>query len=493
MKRILFLCLLAAPAFAQIAGQINQNASGTITASSTSCSATGCVYIVLPLNAASASIALTGTWSATLQFEVSVDNLSWFSIANSSSATSTTSTGLNTFTLSGQQFLRVRCSAYTSGSIAVAMVGTVGTGPAGATGPTGPTGPSGLGTWNAITNPTGNLALTMGANTTMMTYNATTGAATNLWTETDTASNTGTGILHRFTTASGSALTPWQADAQTGLGWSVSTTGVLASVGYNALVLTPTISQLCQNTTAATTGTRVQVSPLCNVMSANVWNTSGTPASNTELAGTYLLPVSGVTPSATMEFGFNLNGGGWTNPMSLTSGGQLTLSSGVVLSFNGGLGLGTTGAGNIILFNGSDQVLFPFGLVHGLVLGAANTSSVQISGVSQSNPIFSILDGNGGGTAQLAVGACAPGGVSGSFCSTNGTLSGTLSAAKAAATLTVLTANLQTCTASTGTPWRASVSDATAPTIGVALTGGGAIFANVHCSLTTGTYIVDSI
>jgi hypothetical protein len=58
---------------------------------------------------------------------------------------------------------------------------------------------------------------------------------------------------------------------------------------------------------------------------------------------------------------------------------------------------------------------------------------------------------------------------------------------------TVLTSALQTCTASTGTPWRASVSDATAPAIGVALTGGGALFANVHCSLTTGTYIVDGI
>jgi hypothetical protein len=57
----------------------------------------------------------------------------------------------------------------------------------------------------------------------------------------------------------------------------------------------------------------------------------------------------------------------------------------------------------------------------------------------------------------------------------------------------VLTTNLKTCTATTGTAWRAAVSDAVAPAIGVALTGGGAVFALVHCSLTTGTYIVDGI
>jgi hypothetical protein len=61
------------------------------------------------------------------------------------------------------------------------------------------------------------------------------------------------------------------------------------------------------------------------------------------------------------------------------------------------------------------------------------------------------------------------------------------------ATDAVLTANLKTCTATTGTPWRAAVSDATAPALGVALTGGGAVFALVHCSLTTGTYLVDGM
>jgi hypothetical protein len=63
----------------------------------------------------------------------------------------------------------------------------------------------------------------------------------------------------------------------------------------------------------------------------------------------------------------------------------------------------------------------------------------------------------------------------------------------ALATTPVLTTNLKVCTATTGIPWRASVTDATAPALGVVLTGGGTSFANVHCSLTTGTYIVDGI
>ena len=64
----------------------------------------------------------------------------------------------------------------------------------------------------------------------------------------------------------------------------------------------------------------------------------------------------------------------------------------------------------------------------------------------------------------------------------------------ALATTPVLTTNLKTCTATTGTPWRASVTDAVAPALGSPLTGGGGgVFANVHCSLTTGTYIVDGL
>lgn len=76
--------------------------------------------------------------------------------------------------------------------------------------------------------------------------------------------------------------------------------------------------------------------------------------------------------------------------------------------------------------------------------------------------------------------------------SNNGTSGGALEAGHLASP-TVITSALKACTSSTGVPWRASVSDATVPAIGSPLTGGGAVFANVHCSLTTGTYLVDGL
>ncbi len=88
--------------------------------------------------------------------------------------------------------------------------------------------------WSGITAPTANLSLSHGANTTTFTWGAATGAGVNLFSFTDTLNNTGTGILVRHFTASGSALTPWQADAN-GNGVKVSTTGLLTKVGTGAI------------------------------------------------------------------------------------------------------------------------------------------------------------------------------------------------------------------------------------------------------------------
>lgn len=91
-------------------------------------------------------------------------------------------------------------------------------------------GSGGSGAWSSLTNPTTALSLAMGnANTTTWTAGAAT-STNNMFKWTDTTSNTGNGILGRFTTASGSAMTPWQADFN-GLGWQVSSTGALQSVG----------------------------------------------------------------------------------------------------------------------------------------------------------------------------------------------------------------------------------------------------------------------
>ncbi len=67
--------------------------------------------------------------------------------------------------------------------------------------------------WSSLSNPSGNLALSMGANTSTFTWGAATGASTNLFNLTDTTSNTGTGNLLNVTTASGSSANPFHVSA----------------------------------------------------------------------------------------------------------------------------------------------------------------------------------------------------------------------------------------------------------------------------------------
>ncbi len=95
-----------------------------------------------------------------------------------------------------------------------------------------PCGGGGSTAWSAITNPSGNLALTMAAHTSTFTYGATTGSS-DLFALTDTASNTGTGIILHAFTAAGSTEIPWQADAN-GTGFKLDELGRLVGVGSSA-------------------------------------------------------------------------------------------------------------------------------------------------------------------------------------------------------------------------------------------------------------------
>lgn len=74
-----------------------------------------------------------------------------------------------------------------------------------------PVGGGGTAAWNGITNPSANQALTMAAYSTTWTYNNAT-STTNLFKLTDTASNTGTGVLATFATGSASTLKPFSVE-----------------------------------------------------------------------------------------------------------------------------------------------------------------------------------------------------------------------------------------------------------------------------------------
>lgn len=126
----ILLLLRGTPAAAQILD------TGSITAVSSggACSAApaGCAVFILPIGGQGTSpISLTlqvsGTYSGTLAFEATSDNSTWFSISGTllsdgSSATGTTTTGQYSFQNSGLLQIRVRATAWTSGTATITAV-----------------------------------------------------------------------------------------------------------------------------------------------------------------------------------------------------------------------------------------------------------------------------------------------------------------------------------------------------------------------------------
>lgn len=103
--------------------------SGPLTAQGTTCQPsqgnnTFCVFLVTPPNISVAAIQLQGTFAATVQFEWSVDGNAWFTLSSTpngggAAVTSATAPGIWTAAVGGATFIRVRCSAYTSGTAQV--------------------------------------------------------------------------------------------------------------------------------------------------------------------------------------------------------------------------------------------------------------------------------------------------------------------------------------------------------------------------------------
>lgn len=113
------------------------SSSGSVTATGTDCTTTNaCVTLKLPTSAylrpGAATITVSGTFSATLEFEQSADNgTSWVSASglpqpSGVAATSTTAAGLWLFDVSARSHLRVRASAYTSGTAVVTILSSPG-------------------------------------------------------------------------------------------------------------------------------------------------------------------------------------------------------------------------------------------------------------------------------------------------------------------------------------------------------------------------------
>ncbi len=120
---------------------LGQNLStfGNITQQVSACSlgsGSGAVYYQLPANAASVALALSGTWSGTVQFAGSVNGTVWSSlaatpVAGGASVTSATANGTWSLGMGGLAYVCAYASTYSSGTVAVAMSATTGGGASG--------------------------------------------------------------------------------------------------------------------------------------------------------------------------------------------------------------------------------------------------------------------------------------------------------------------------------------------------------------------------
>lgn len=101
--------------------------------------------------------------------------------------------------------------------------------------------------WSALTNPTGNLTLSMGNNTTTFTAGT---ATTNPFTFNDTTGNAGTGPLVQINTVGTSAALPLQVTAQgTANGVQMTTAGLLQPIGTGGIKATQMTWNGLQNPT----------------------------------------------------------------------------------------------------------------------------------------------------------------------------------------------------------------------------------------------------
>lgn len=125
MKRL--VALLAMLLISVSWGIAQDSVSGNITATGTTCGTTNaCVQLTLNSNTGTVGMLVTGTWTATLQFEGSNDASTWAAVdcvpvPSAASAQNTTANGTWTCSVAGLSAMRVRASAYTSGTAAVKL------------------------------------------------------------------------------------------------------------------------------------------------------------------------------------------------------------------------------------------------------------------------------------------------------------------------------------------------------------------------------------
>lgn len=129
MKKLVLVLVLSCPfAGAQLGwsqGNLTAVSSGT-----TDCKSTNCVIIQLPVESKNVGITLSGTWAATVQFEASTDegntyvSLTSIPVPTAAGVTSSTANGSWVAAVGGMSHVRVRVSAFTSGTVVSSILVT---------------------------------------------------------------------------------------------------------------------------------------------------------------------------------------------------------------------------------------------------------------------------------------------------------------------------------------------------------------------------------
>lgn len=124
MKKLLLLCLLSLPAFAQ-SNFLTTNPA--LAAQGTTCLPTNCLIMQLPPGTQSVGVTIKGTFSATLNFEESTDQTATIISANAfpqpsgASVNSATAAGTWVIATAGMTHVQVRMSAFSSGGATVSL------------------------------------------------------------------------------------------------------------------------------------------------------------------------------------------------------------------------------------------------------------------------------------------------------------------------------------------------------------------------------------
>lgn len=179
-------------------------------------------------------------------------------------------------------------------------------------------------------------------------------------------------------------------------------TGILTTT-VDGLVTTSTDGLVLQNTTAATSGVTVQISPRVKIR-GNGWDTA---ASQTLDFFMETLPASAATPTATFNLGFSRNGGAATLPMTVSSTGVVTVLSSYGLAGTGfvswnsrsAIASTTNGSFNVIKGDNSSGVRLQF--AGDPVIGVCGTSPSMTTGSTDTEGELTV--GSGGTLTSCAI------------------------------------------------------------------------------------------